>query len=105
MKFARHDVATTLVKGPAVSIEGMSSRGSKIRFIQKIPRGGIHAVARICSIVTVDFETYSTDALQNIVSIRLIQGATTQPRRANKICDSDGINKVIPKLQRVSIIP
>jgi hypothetical protein len=105
MKFARQDVATTLVKGPAASIEGMSSRGSRIRFIQKIPRGGIQAVLRICSRVTVDFETYSTDALQNIVSIRLIQGATTQPRRANNMWESDGMKSVIPKLQRVSIIP
>jgi hypothetical protein len=85
MKFARHDVATTLVKGPAASIEGMSSRGSRMRFIQKIPSGGIHAVLRICSRVIVDFETYSTDALQNMVSIRLIQGATMQPRRANNM--------------------
>ena len=84
MKFAKHDVATTLVKGP-VSIDGISSRGRRIRFIQTIPRGGIHAVLRICSRVTVDFETYSTDALQNIVSMRLMHGATTQPRRAKKI--------------------
>jgi hypothetical protein len=105
MQFARHEVATTLVKGPSASIEGINSRGSRIRFIQKIPRGGIQAVRRICSRVTVDVETYSTDAVQNIVRTRLIQGAMTQPRSAKRIWDMDGTKSVIPKLQRVSMIP
>jgi hypothetical protein len=105
IRFARHDVATTLVKGPSASMEGISSRGSRIRFIQKIPRGGIQAVRRIRSRVTVDLETYSTDAVQNTVRIRLIHGAITQPRSAKRIWDMDGIKSVIPKLQRVSMIP
>jgi hypothetical protein len=90
MKLAKIDVATTLVYGPSVPIEGMSSRGRSRLFIQKIPSGGIHAVRRICSTVIVDRETYSTAAVQKIVRIRLMRGTTRQPISANNIWDSDG---------------
>jgi hypothetical protein len=56
-----------------------------MRFIQKIPKGGIHALLKICSVVILDFETYSTEALQNTVSIKLILGAIIHPRRANSM--------------------
>jgi hypothetical protein len=79
------------VYGPSVPIEGIISRGRRRTFIQKIPNGGIHALLSMCSIVIVDLETYSTEAVQKMVSIRLIKGATIQPSSANKICDSDGI--------------
>jgi hypothetical protein len=62
-----------------------------MRFMQKIPSGGIHALLKICSGVIVDFDTYSTEALQKSVSIKLITGATIHPRRANSIRERDGI--------------
>ena len=91
MKFAKIDVATTLVYGPSVPMEGIISRGRRITFIQKIPNGGIHALLSMCSMVILDVETYSTDAVQKTVRIRLIKGATMQPRRANNMCDRDGM--------------
>jgi hypothetical protein len=89
MKFTRTEVATIFVMGPTPT--GIISRGKSMRFAQKIPRGGIHAVLRIRSTVTVDCDTYSTQALQKIVRARLISGATIQPRSAKSICDRSGI--------------
>ena len=102
MKFAIVDVATIFVMTPTVS--GIISKGRSMRFTQKIPSGGIQAVLRIFSTVSVDCDTYSTHPLQKMVRNRLRNGATTHPRRANKICDRDGIYSVIPKLKRVSIM-
>jgi hypothetical protein len=84
------DVATIMLSGPSSSVDGMSSNGRRRTFMQKIPRGGIHAVLRICSIVRVDFELYSTAALQKMVRRRLRKGATMQPRRANRTRDNSG---------------
>jgi hypothetical protein len=103
MKLAMTDVATIFVMGPIPT--GIISKGRSKRFTQKIPIGGIHAVLRICSTVIVDCDTYSTQALQKMVRQKLIIGATIQPSRANRICDRDGIYRVIPKLNRVSITP
>jgi hypothetical protein len=102
-KFAITDVATIFVIGPIPT--GIISRGKSMRFTQKIPNGGIQAVLRICSTVTVDCDTYSMHALQKMVRPRLKRGATIQPRRAKSICESDGIYRLIPKLNRVSMIP
>jgi hypothetical protein len=93
------------VYGPSVPIEGIISRGSRTTFIQKIPNGGIHAVRRMCSSVIVDLETYSTAALQKIVSSKLIKGATIQPRSAKRMCDREGMYRHIPRLLRVRITP
>jgi hypothetical protein len=67
------------------TVSGIISRGRRMRFMKKIPTGGIQAVLRIRSTVSVDCDTYSTQALQKIVRSRLRTGATTHPRRANKI--------------------
>jgi len=99
------DEATILEIPQLPPVGGISSRGSKRRFIQNIPRGGIQAVLRIRSTVNVDCDTYSTHPVQKIVSIRLTSGATTQPKRANRIWDSDGIYRESPKLKRVRITP
>ena len=96
-------MATTLVMGPSSPADGIISKGISIAFIQNIPSGGIQAVLRIRFIVMVDCETYSTQPVQNIVRQRLTHGATIQPRRANSICDNDGIYRLIPRLNRVSI--
>jgi len=88
-QFATTEAATRL--GIVPILIGIISSGMRMRFIQKMPSGGIQAVLRIRSTVTVDCETYSTQALQNTVRARLTQGATTQPSRAKRICDRDGI--------------
>ena len=90
-----------MVIGP----DGIISKGRRMRFTQKMPRGGIQAVLRIRSTVIVDCDTYSTQALQKIVKHRLMHGATMHPRRAKRICDNDGMYRVMPKLKRVRIIP
>ena len=89
--------------GPVDPKDGIISKGRMMRLAQKIPRGGIHAVLRICPTVIVDSDTYSTQALQNMVRTRLIQGATTQPRRAKRIWESDGKYRAMTKLKRVRI--
>ena len=98
-------MATTLVIGPSSPAEGINSKGSSMAFIQNIPRGGIQAVLRIRFIVIVDCDTYSTQPVQNMVRQRLTHGATIQPRRAKSICDSDGIYRLIPRINRVSMTP
>jgi len=105
IKFAIMEVAITLVMGPSSPAAGIISKGSSTTFIQNMPRGGIHAVLRIRSTVTVDCDTYSTQPVQNMVRQRLTQGATIHPRSANNICDSDGMYRLIPRLNRVSITP
>jgi hypothetical protein len=82
------DVATM---SEIVPFTGLISRGSKRRLRQKIPRGGIHAVLRLCSTVMVDCETYSTQQLQKMVRARLTIGATIHPKRENRMCDREGI--------------
>jgi hypothetical protein len=52
-------------------------RGIRIRLTQKIPTGGIQAVLSICATVSVDCDTYSTQALQKMAKARLIRGAAT----------------------------
>jgi hypothetical protein len=101
----RIDVIKSVLIGPVNPRAGIISKGKIVRFTQKTPSGGIHAVLRIRATVSVDCDTYSIHALQNIVSRRLIKGITTQPNRANKNCDSDGKNRARPKLKRVSMTP
>jgi hypothetical protein len=108
MKFAMTEVATIFVTGPKPIPSGIISKGRSSRFVQKIPSGGIHAVLsvlgqRLCSSTAAVCEIYSTQALHIIARKRLIQGATMHPRRANSICERDGIYSVIPKLNRVRI--
>ena len=89
IKFAIVEVATRFVIVP--NVIGIISRGRSTRLTQNMPRGGIQAVLRIRSTVIVLCEMYSTHPLQKIVRIILMQGATIQPSRANRMCESDGI--------------
>jgi hypothetical protein len=81
--------------------EGITSRGSITIFIQRMDTGKIRAFWSICFTVTVVCETYSMQALQKRAMKKLIQGAIRQPKRANDICERDGINSDIPKLTSV----
>ena len=101
----RIEVIKRVLIGPVNPREGIISRGKMMRFTQKTPSGGIHAVLRIRATVSVDCDTYSIHILQNIVSRKLIVGITTQPKRANKNCDNDGKNRARPKLKRVNMTP
>jgi hypothetical protein len=104
-KFMRIEVIKSVLIGPVNPRAGIISRGKMMRFTQNTPSGGIQAVLRIRATVSVDCDTYSIHALQNIVSRRLIIGITTHPNRANRSCDSDGKKRASPKLKRVSITP
>ena len=74
--------------------------GSRIRFTQKTPRGGIQAVFRIFATVSFVADVrYSIQALQNTVRMKLMRGAMMQPNRAK------GAKKMMQKLKRVRMTP
>jgi hypothetical protein len=81
--------------------KGIISSGRRIRFAQKTPSGGIHAVLRIRVTVNLDCDTYSTQPLQKRARMKLRRGVIMHPTMAK----SDGKRRVRPKLQRVRRTP
>jgi hypothetical protein len=83
---------------------GILFRGRSTRFTQKTPSGGIHAVVSMRPTVITDCDgelTYSTQALQNIVRMKLSRGATMHPKSAK----GAGKKRMRLKLNRVSMTP
>jgi hypothetical protein len=83
---------------------GMLLSGRRMRFTQNTPRGGIHAVVSMRPTVITDCDgelTYSTQALQNTVRMKLRRGTTIHPKRAK----GAGKKRMRLKLNRVSMTP
>jgi hypothetical protein len=96
------EVKTRTFTGPRMA--GMLFRGRSTRFTQKTPRGGIHAVASMRPTVIADCDgelTYSTQALQKTVRMKLRRGVTMQPNRAK----GAGKKRMRLKLNRVRTTP
>jgi hypothetical protein len=104
-QFTQTEVATRVLMGPVNPRAGIISRGRIMSETQKTPKGGIHAVLRMRAAVRVDCDTYSTQALQKIVRIRLISGAMMNPKRPKRKWEKAGKKRARAKLKRVRITP
>jgi len=100
----RTEVATRIFSGLEKPSEGIISSGRITRLAQNIPSGGIQAVLRIRVTVSLDCDTYSTQALQNTARQRLRRGAMTQPKRPKRNWD-EGKKRARAKLSRVRMTP
>jgi hypothetical protein len=92
------EVATRVLMGPVNPREGIISRGRITSEAQKTPKGGIQAVLRIRVTVTVDCDTYSTQALQKIVRTRLMRGVMINPKSPKRKWEKAGKKRARAKL-------
>ena len=104
-KFRHTEVATRILIGPVKPSAGIISRGRMISDAQKTPKGGIQAVLRIRAAVIVDCDTYSIQALQKTVRVKLIRGAIMKPKSPKRKWEKAGKKRARAKLKRVRITP